>query len=185
MRHDSARWPAESLDNEALSVLRRRLVAMVARVCPGGLSAHADDIVQAAMLRIIDSLRSGERIASLRSLYVKKAAYTAMVDEIRRLRLNTYAADGEKVISRAAATNALNPEENAQIAQLGHGIRQCLSGLVSARRVAVTLYLHGHTVPEASRLGRWSLKQAENLVYRGLADLRRCLTMKGLAPGEQ
>jgi RNA polymerase sigma-70 factor (ECF subfamily) len=28
----------------------------------------------------------------------------------------------------------------------------------------------------------WTEKKAENLVYRGLADLRRCLSAKGLRP---
>jgi RNA polymerase sigma-70 factor (ECF subfamily) len=37
-------------------------------------------------------------------------------------------------------------------------------------------------VPEASRILDWSAKRTENLVYRGLADLRECLTLKGMRP---
>ena len=33
----------------------------------------------------------------------------------------------------------------------------------------------------AEMLG-WNAKRADNLVYRGLADLRRCLTAKGIEP---
>jgi RNA polymerase sigma-70 factor (ECF subfamily) len=50
------------------------------------------------------------------------------------------------------------------------------------RRLAVTLYLHGHSVPDAARILDWSAKRTENLVYRGLADLRECLLSKGLRP---
>jgi len=75
-----------------------------------------------------------------------------------------------------------NPEETFQLLQLGEAIRRCLAGLATARRIAVTLHLQGHSVPETSRLGRFTLKQAENMVYRGLADLRRCLTLRGLSP---
>jgi RNA polymerase sigma-70 factor (ECF subfamily) len=50
------------------------------------------------------------------------------------------------------------------------------------RRLAVTLYLQGHTVPEAARILDWSGKRTENLVYRGLADLRECLMAKGMRP---
>ena len=50
------------------------------------------------------------------------------------------------------------------------------------RRLAVTLHLQGHTVPQAARLLDFSPKQTENLVYRGLADLRACLLAKGIRP---
>jgi RNA polymerase sigma-70 factor (ECF subfamily) len=54
-------------------------------------------------------------------------------------------------------------------------ILACLGQLQERRRVAVTLHLQGYAVGEvASALG-WTEKQAENLVYRGLGDLRRCL----------
>jgi RNA polymerase sigma-70 factor (ECF subfamily) len=46
----------------------------------------------------------------------------------------------------------------------------------------VTLYLQGHTVPETARVLDWPAKRADNLVYRGLADLRQCLLAKGLRP---
>jgi len=176
--------PSADLSDEALTVLRRRLVQAVGRVCPAWLSAHAEDIVQSAMIRIIDSRRPGEGIADLRSLYVRKAAYTAMVDEIRRLRHDAEAPDGEAIISRAEDPSARNPEEIARLSQLGEAIRHCVAGLATARRVAVTLYLHGHSVPETSRLSHWTLKQAENLVYRGLADLRRCLALRGVSSNE-
>ena len=48
--------------------------------------------------------------------------------------------------------------------------------------MAVVLHLQGHSVPEAARLLNWGNKRTENLVYRGLADLRNCLALKGLEP---
>lgn len=172
--------PAE----QALIHLRNRLSQAVARICPAWLAAHAEDIVQVAMLRIVDAGRSDEGIADLRSLYIRKAAYSAMVDEIRRLRRNVEAPDGEGILARTEDRSARNPEESARLAQLGEEIRRCLAALPAARRIAVTLHLQGHSVPETSRLARFTFKQAENLVYRGLADLRRCLTLKGLSPDE-
>lgn len=169
-------------DDAALAALRIRLVGMVGRVCPAWLSAHAEDIVQAALLRILATRKPGEGIDDLRSLYMKKAAYCAMVDEIRRLRRRAEAPDGEEILAGVTDPAAQDPERQTRLAELGAGIRGCLAGMVPARRRAVVLHLQGHSVPEASRLARWSLKQAENLVYRGLADLRRCLTSKGLAP---
>ena len=75
-----------------------------------------------------------------------------------------------------------NPERTAVARQIGRGIRGCLRAMKQERRLAVTLHLQGHTVPEAARLLNWAFKRTENLVYRGLSDLRACLTAKGLQP---
>jgi RNA polymerase sigma-70 factor, ECF subfamily len=52
--------------------------------------------------------------------------------------------------------------------------------MVAPRRHAVTLNLQGHSVPDIGRLLGWTAKKAENLVYRGMADLRSCLSSKGI-----
>ena len=57
-----------------------------------------------------------------------------------------------------------------------------LQELSEDRRRAVTLYLQGHSIPEAARILEWDVKRTENLVYRGLADLRTCLLRKGHRP---
>ena len=54
--------------------------------------------------------------------------------------------------------------------------------MVESRRRAVALYLQGHTVPSIAELFGWSTKKAESLVYRGMANLRTCLTAKGVKP---
>ena len=74
------------------------------------------------------------------------------------------------------------PDAAAHGREIGRVIRDCLALMKEERRTAVTLHLLGHSVPETGRLLGWAGKRAENLVYRGLADLRDCLTGKGLAP---
>ena len=64
----------------------------------------------------------------------------------------------------------------------GGGIRDCLSRMSANRGLAVTLYLQGHTAPETGRILGWSLRKTENLIFRGMADLRRCLAGKGVTP---
>ena len=80
------------------------------------------------------------------------------------------------------ADEQATPEERSTASQRGGAIRDCLAGLKLERRRAVTLYLSGNTVPESAGLLDWTVKKTENLVYRGLADLRRCLTGKGIEP---
>ncbi len=165
-----------------LKELRRRLSQAVFRVCPGWLSSHAEDIVQTAMFQVLAAAgKRGEGDPALSSLYVEKAAYSATVDEIRRHRRRREdPATAEHSIQEGAADHA-DPETLAASREIAVGIGHCLSGLSSPRRLAVMLHLQGHSVSEVATLMSWRFKKAENLVYRGLADLRRCLATKGLA----
>jgi RNA polymerase sigma-70 factor (ECF subfamily) len=77
---------------------------------------------------------------------------------------------------------AHDPERAAASLEIGRGIQTCLAHMKRERRLAVTLYLQGHTVLEAARILEWPVKRTENFVYRGLADLRACLAAKGMRP---
>jgi RNA polymerase sigma-70 factor (ECF subfamily) len=162
--------------------LRRRLVRAVVRVCPSWLAGSAEDIVQAAMVRVTRSSSPGEGDRGHSSLYLEKAAFSATVDEIRRhRRRREIQADDETTMSQAPS-RAASPEQGSVAREIRAGLRECLEGLVAPRRRAVALYLMGESVPGAAALFGWTPKKTENLVYRGLADLRRCLRQKGLEP---
>ena len=168
--------------------LRADLTRAVRRVCPGWLRDRQDDLVQVATLKVMDLERRqaerGEGNRELQSSYLYRVAYSAMVDEIRRIRRR-----GEVGIETEEdgyviepTDDQATPEERSTASQRGVAIRDCLAGLKLERRRAVTLYLSGNTVPESAGLLDWTVKKTENLVYRGLADLRRCLTGKGIEP---
>lgn len=171
-----------SADDQLLTELRRRLSQAVFRVCPAWLASHAEDIVQTAMMRVLEAARKrGEGNPDLSSLYVEKAAYSATVDEIRRYRRQREDRSTGESSTQETVSDHANPETLAAAREIAAGIGQCLLALASARRLVVTLRLQGHSVPEVAMLLRWRMKRTENLVYRGLADLRRCLVAKGLA----
>ena len=64
----------------------RDLVKAVYRVCPRWMADRADDLVQVALMRVMEIQRKKEGTAEFSPFYLKKAAYSAMIDEIRRLR---------------------------------------------------------------------------------------------------
>jgi RNA polymerase sigma-70 factor (ECF subfamily) len=107
-------------------------------------------------------------------------AYCATIDEIRRQRRRREVPVED--VAEAACSAAPDPARVAGAREIGRGIRDCLSRLLPARRRAVTLYLQGHSAPETGRILDWSLKRAENMIFRGMADMRRCLDGKGLKP---
>lgn len=159
---------------------RRRVVRAVTRLCPSWLASERDDIVQNTLLRLHQSAALGEGNVGPAASYIWKTAYTVMIDEIRRRarRPEVPLMDSAFEIERPAPS----PEDLASGRQLGDAIRSCLKAMVGQRRSAVVLHLQGHTVPEIGTLLKWDSKKAENLVYRGVADLRACLDSKGLRP---
>jgi RNA polymerase sigma-70 factor, ECF subfamily len=165
--------------------LRQDLVRAVARLCPRWLADRRDDLVQAAVMRVIHITgkqpASGEGNQPLSTSYLYKVAYSVVVDEIRRRRRWGETGLDDEALARVAIARE-NPERTAASKEIGRGIEECLTGMKRERRLAVTLHLQGHTVPEAARILDWAAKQTENLVYRGLADLRACLMARGIRP---
>jgi RNA polymerase sigma-70 factor, ECF subfamily len=150
-------------DPATIERIRQVLIRAVQRHCPPALAAHREDLVQMALVRLLERA-PGEGTAARGTSYLWRVAYTVVIDEIRRFRRQQRQAgqlsEGEP--------GAPGPEARSEILD-------CLSGLQDRRRIAVTLHLQGFRAAEvASALG-WTEKQAENLVYRGLADLRACL----------
>jgi len=167
---------------EEFTDLRRRVSSAVRRHCPPRLAGQADDIVQNVLLKLLKVVRNSAGNRTFSSVYLEKSVCGAVVDEIRRAcrRREDPLANGETM--EKFESSATGPEDGSASGEISAGILDCLERLIRPRKLAVTLYLHGCTVPEASgRLG-WSLRKTESLVYRGLADLRGCLERKGLRP---
>ena len=165
--------------------LHRDLTRAVDRVCPRWMADRADDLVQVALMRVMEIQRKKEGTAEFSPFYLKKAAYSAMIDEIRRLRRRQEVSlvggsDEEETVAHDPAAPAPDPERASAGREVGRAIRDCLGRMVAPRRHAVTLNLQGHSVPEVGRLMGWTAKKAENLVYRGMSDLRGCLGEKGI-----
>lgn len=170
--------PASDLD---YGELRARLARAVSRACPSWLGAQQDDIIQAAVLKV-HQLQQAEGNRVFSSSYLTKVAYSATVDEIRRMRRRRETRLDEVDPDRLGHSGAGSAEVALREREVGGALRDCLGRVVEARRQAVTLFLQGHRVPEIARLLGWPIKRAENLVYRGLGDVRRCLAAKGLQP---
>ena len=173
--------PAHSIPSQGeLRDLRRRLSVAVSRACPGWLAQDREDIVQNALVKLIDALGKSEGKREFSSIYLAKAAHGATVDEIRRRCRRKEDAPGEDQME--ARSEVANPERESSSREIGRGIQDCMHRLVRPRRLALMLYLQGCTVPETARRLGWDVKRADNLVYRGLRDLRQCLAEKGMKP---
>ncbi|AEI65651.1 RNA polymerase sigma-70 factor [Corallococcus macrosporus] len=171
-----------SLPAEVSEQLRKDLARAVARVCPPSLADRRDDLVQTAMMRVMELRRREPDRGPLSPAYLYRVAYTALVDELRNVsrRREVHLEEVDSLPEPPVAPS--DPEKAAGGSQIAQAVRDCLRKLVQDRRLAVTLYLQGHTVPESARLLGWDDKRTENLIYRGLAALRLCLSTKGFEP---
>ncbi len=165
-----------------LEKIRETLLVAVSQTCPAWLAADAEDIVQEAMIKVLRIIGQDEEKSRLSSSYLWRVAYSATIDEIRRRRRRREVAMDDEVLAAQSGAPGPSPEQVALGGGIGQAIRGCLATLAPARRKAVTLRLLGHSIPEVASLLGWNGKRAENLTYRGLADLRRCLERRGIRP---
>lgn len=167
--------------------LAATMARAVRRQCPPWLADQAQDIAQAALAKVVALDKAAEGKRPLTTFYLHKVAHSALVDEIRRRRrrrevsIEERTAGGEEARPFEPRAHG-DPESHASYRQLGLAIRACLAAAKRDRRLAVMLHLQGHSVPQAARILGWDVKRTENLVYRGLADLRQCLLNKGHRP---
>jgi RNA polymerase sigma-70 factor (ECF subfamily) len=153
----------------------------VRRACPRRLRGLVEDITQDVLLRLIEARRKGWGSRPFPPSYLYRAAYNAIVDELRRRRHDQERPAEEGELDAHARREPM-PDREAEGREIGSGLRACLTGLAPPRRAAVTLFLDGLSVQEAAASLGWTFKRTSHLVYRGLADLRACLASKGLAP---
>jgi RNA polymerase sigma-70 factor (ECF subfamily) len=184
---DPAATAESTLTESRWTALAATMARAVRRQCPAWLRDHAHDIAQAALTKVIAAERRAEGSRALSSFYLYRAAHSALVDEIRLRRRRPEVplegpAEPDDQGLRFEPRAQGDPESCASFRELGGAVRQCLLTSRRDRRLAVTLYLQGHSVPEAARILGWDAKRTENLVYRGLADLRQCLRGLGHSP---
>lgn len=164
------------------TALRRQLAAALARICPGWLAEKREDLVQVALLKVMEIERRREGETVWTPFYLSRVAHSTLVDEIRNRRRRPEETLDEGAAETTPAEDGADPQRGALGREIGRGLRACLAALAEARRRACTLHLLGHGTIEVARLLGWEAKKAENAIYRGLADLRSCLENKGLAP---
>ena len=163
---------------EVREVLRRA----VRRVCPRFLEAQQEDIVQSAMLRVVEISSRNEHGGIRTASYLWRVAHSATVDEIRRTERRREVPLEDGGVPELHSSVAPDPEHLLRGRQIGRAVRECLGTLIRPRRSAVMLYLYGFEADEAGRVLGGDRKRIRNLTYRGLGDLRRCLEGKGIRP---
>lgn len=170
------------LSDEAASRLRRELEAAVAALCPSSLADLREDLVQEALLKVARLATASPAGRELNATYLWRTAYCALVDELRRLRRRGEVALEEAGSPETLASPRPGPVAASRSREIRRALEDCLKHLLDPRRLAVILHLQGEPPREAAKLLGWPAKRVHNLTFRGLRDLRRCLSSHGVTP---
>ncbi len=169
--------PDTDLDPVAV---RDRLARFVGKICPEWLRSSREDLVQTAYLKLLQIRKRGDNNPVPSTSYLWKVAYSTTIDEIRRRRPGRETSVEESGVEQQA--QGTDPFDLHAMGELSRALRECLGQLAEGRRLAVFYHLMGHSLAEQERLTGWSGYRVRNLLYRGLGDLRACLTRKGFQP---
>ncbi len=174
----------DGLSEAALASVLQRMEQAVRGMCPSWMADRRDDLVQVAVMRVMEISRRDEKSRDFNASYLWRAAHSAMIDEIRRLRRRNEVEleDGSTSDDPHWVSDQANPERRAESRYLAAELKGCLGALAGSRKQAVTLHLQGYSPAESAPLLGWPTKKVYNLVHRGLQDLRDCLLGKGIRP---
>ncbi len=176
----SGREPMAAPSGGDLARLRHELDHALARMCPRWMADEREDLLQSALIRVMRLANKRRAPDPVPARYIRKVAYTQVVDEIRRRRRRRESSLERLEEGGAEFSSPISdPERDTSSRELSLAIQDCIQKLIPSRRRAITLALLGRKNREIAELMGWKPKRAENLVTRGRAELRRCLEGKG------
>ncbi len=132
-----------------------------------------DDIAQEVRIKIWKLIKNEKNIVNYAS-YIKKIVDTVVIDQLRLLRKDEQLYRMEKQKQVAEQMNGYRPQV-LRNARMKEAVGKAVESLIESRRNVVKLYLFELSIEEISRFYGWSLHKTRNLLYRGLADLKRAL----------
>jgi RNA polymerase sigma-70 factor (ECF subfamily) len=169
----------------ALEAVLARLGERVRRIGQqhGLRGSDVEDLLQEVRVRLWRALGSGEKIRAVPASYVHRTALSAALDLLRRRRARRETParlsrpSGEAVLGESPPADA-----GLEASELERQVGDALERVVASRRSVVRMYLAGYGREEIADLLGWSEAKTRNLLYRGLEDLRRQLTARGIGP---
>jgi RNA polymerase sigma-70 factor, ECF subfamily len=132
-----------------------------------------EDILQDVRIKLWRLIRE-QRIVFSHGSYLKRMINSSVIDHLRKVRRDSTLLRHEKGRHIAEVVNSYN-RDAAHRRIFEETIGKAVERLIDSRRQVVKLYLLNFSVQDISIYMNWSLDRTRNLLYRGLADLRKSL----------
>lgn len=173
-------WDEEKLITleAVLERFSRFIQAHIQKYNPQKNGIDPDDIFQEIKIKIWKILRNEKKIKNYSS-YIKKIVNSSVIDQLRKSRREEGILFHEKLkeISDCKSFYIMDRAHNRGLKEI---IGQSIDSLIESRRKVVRLYLLNMTIEEIATLLNWSKDKTRNLLYRGLADLKKKLKENGI-----
>jgi RNA polymerase sigma factor (sigma-70 family) len=146
-----------------------------------GYSAHStdrDDLLQEIRLRIWKAIRDKHGELEFLNAYIKRVVFSVFINEVNRLRQekemlcvaeNEHGLGGEGLTDRPGLDSPLKQT-----------VIESLEALGDTKQRVIRLRLQGFTFAEIALLQRWSLRKVCSLYYRGIREIKKQLSEKGV-----
>jgi RNA polymerase sigma factor (sigma-70 family) len=137
-----------------------------------------DDIAQEVRIKIWRVLTNEKTIDNYAS-YIKKIVNSSVIDQLRKLKRE----EGIFLQEKQACVSELKMSYEAEMLREKHiqeKIGRAVEALIDSRKKAVRLYLLSMSIEEIAAFFGWSRDKTRNLLYRGLADLKKILKEKDI-----
>jgi RNA polymerase sigma-70 factor (ECF subfamily) len=145
---------------------------------PGRFGLDPEDICQEIKIKLWRVLNYEKEIANFPS-YIRKIVSSSVIDMLRKLKReqDVFLHEKQKRISEMKIDYL---SELSEREHLRDKLAEAIGLLIESRRQAVKLFLLDMTIEEIAAFYGWSRDKTRNLLYRGLADLKRLLQEKDI-----
>jgi RNA polymerase sigma factor (sigma-70 family) len=145
---------------------------------PGRFGLDPEDICQEIKIKLWRVLSHEKEIANFPS-YIRKVVSSSVIDMLRKVKReeDVFLHEKQKRISEMKADYL---SELAAREQLRDKLAEAVGLLIESRRRVVKLFLLDMTIEEIAAFYGWSKDKTRNLLYRGMADLKRLLQDKDI-----
>lgn len=143
---------------------------------PQRFGIDPDDISQEIRIKIWRLLQHEKNIRYYSS-YIKKIVNSSAIDLLRKRKRDEGIIFAEKQM-RISESKKDYPAAFPFDEELRDTVARAVESLIESRRKVVRLHLLDMTIEEISSFYNWSSNKTRNLLYRGLADLKRILKDK-------
>ncbi len=136
-----------------------------------------EDIAQDVKIKLWKIIRDEKKISNYPA-YIKKVVDSSVIDHLRKCKREENIVQHEKAKTIAESSHFYSAEAGSNSGDTRVALGKALDRLIESRRAVVQLYIMNFSIEEISDHFRWSQHKTRNLLYRGLADLRKILKEK-------
>jgi RNA polymerase sigma factor (sigma-70 family) len=164
---------------ELAAILDRFSSLIKIQICkfnPGRFGIDPEDICQEIRIKLWRVLSFEKEITNFPS-YLKKVVSSSVIDTLRKLKRD----DGIILHEKQSRISEMKADYRSHLSAqepLREKLTEAVGLLIESRRRVVKLYLMDLTIEEIAAFYGWSKNKTRNLLYRGLADLKRLLQEK-------